>query len=111
MVRFVINSLFLVFYFCSGYSTVQHRTSHVVHQIDDSNSAVGRVVVESDGENRLRYTRFSDAKKIVLECFYRPESSAKFLPSVAGRQFPLQTVSFKSQFDDLTYYSRPPPRA
>src|SRR5262245_29532211 len=111
MVRFVIQSLFLVFYVCSGYSTVQHRTSQVVHRIGDSNLTVGRVVVESDGENRVRYTRFSDAKKIVLDCFYRPESSAKYLPKVSGRQFPLQTISVKSQFEDLTHSSRPPPQA
>jgi hypothetical protein len=111
MVRFIVQSLFLGFYFCSGYSTVQHRTSFLLHQIGDSNSTFGRVVVESDGETRLRYTRFSDAKKIVLECFSRPESTAKYLPRVSDRQFPPQTISFKSQFDDLQYFSRPPPQA
>jgi hypothetical protein len=111
MVRFVIQSLFLVFYFWSGYSTVQHRTSHIVHQIGDSNIAVGRVVVESDGESRVRYTRFSDAKKIVLECFNGPDSTAKYLPKVSGRQFPSQAISFKSQPGDLKYFSRPPPQA
>jgi hypothetical protein len=109
MMRAAIQVLFLVFYVGSSYVTSQHRVSYIVHKLEHFN-ARGTDTALADGcKERVRYTRFREAKKAGVDFYFMPDMSPRFVPLVSTRRFVPQTISLQSQFDVETSHSRAPP--
>jgi len=109
LMRAAFQLLFLLFYCSSNYATTQHRISYFVHELQHSNSRIDDSTIEESCQERIRYTRFREAKQASLDYFFLPDLSPKFFPLVSTRQFIRRTVSLLSHFEIETSHSRAPP--
>jgi hypothetical protein len=109
--KLFLQSLFLLFYVTSSYVTTQHRVSYIVGQLERSNVHGHMDPVDESKQERMRYTRFREAKKAGAEVNLTSLSTPKFVPLVAERQFTAQLNSLKSQCEIERSHSRAPPSA
>jgi hypothetical protein len=106
--RAAIQILFLLFYCSSSYVTTQHRVSHLIYVLENRDPSAVSTLDES-GKERVRYTRFREAKKASLEFYFVPDLGPKFFRLVSNQPFTPNTISLASQFDVETTHSRAPP--